>query len=321
MWSTVHSALTALHADYAVAEYRRAAALLDLPTDRVPQLADVSDRLTELTGWRLCAVPGLVSTAEFFGALADRCFPVVAVRAAFVGAVLHTRARRHPRVDRSRQLAGLAADRRAVRTGRPGRRSRSPIRSLAELLGRVFWFTLEFGVAMEDGALRTYGAGLLSSFGEITNFRNAEVRPFDTAAMGEFDDYEISTFQDVLFAADVVRRRRGPTIPLLRRDRPLVGSHAARRRRPVSRRSRSMSRRSTRGRRRRDRLPSVCIRTSRCRRDAAGCRRPAPSPSASGDADADLRREDHATIAPRLGQHDRTPIGERQRIAAGRPAA
>ena len=57
--------------------------------------------------------------------------------------------------------------------------------------------------------LRTYGAGLLSSFGEITNFRNAEVRPFDTAAMGEFDDYEISTFQDVLFAADVVRRCRG----------------------------------------------------------------------------------------------------------------
>ena len=65
----------------------------------------------------------------------------------------------------------------------------------------MFWFTLEFGVAMEGGALRTYGAGLLSSFGEITNFRNADVRPFDTDAMGEFVDYEISTFQEVLFAA------------------------------------------------------------------------------------------------------------------------
>ena len=69
------------------------------------------------------------------------------------------------------------------------------------LLGRVFWFTLEFGVAKEAGALRTYGAGLLSSFGEITNFRNADVRPFDTDAMGKFSDYEISTFQEVLFAA------------------------------------------------------------------------------------------------------------------------
>jgi phenylalanine-4-hydroxylase len=42
----------------------------------------------------------------------------------------------------------------------------------------------------------------LSSYGEITNFRNADVRPFDTNAMGEFVDYEISTFQNVLFAAD-----------------------------------------------------------------------------------------------------------------------
>ena len=50
-------------------------------------------------------------------------------------------------------------------------------------------------------ALRTYGAGLLSSFGEITNLANAELRSFDTQAMGEFDAYEISTFQDVLFVA------------------------------------------------------------------------------------------------------------------------
>src|SRR6185295_12763740 len=75
VWTAVHAALTALHRDYAVDEYQRSAARLDLPIDRVPQLSDVSDRLTELTGWRLCAVPGLVSTAEFFGALADRCFP------------------------------------------------------------------------------------------------------------------------------------------------------------------------------------------------------------------------------------------------------
>ena len=78
----------ALHTEYAVAEYRNAAAVFDLPTDRVPQLADVSDRLTDLTSWRLCAVPGLVSTAEFFGALAHRCFPLVAVRATCVGALL-----------------------------------------------------------------------------------------------------------------------------------------------------------------------------------------------------------------------------------------
>ncbi len=199
VWSTVHSALTELHTDHAVAEYCRAAEVLDLPTDKIPQLCDVSDRLTDLTGWRLCAVPGLVSTADFFSALADRCFPSSQyVRHASVP--FYT-----PEPDVIHELIGhansLASPRIAAlyeHAGKVACRLTDP--RLAELLGRVFWFSLEFGVAMEDGVLRTYGAGLLSSFGEITNFRNAEVRPFDTTAMGAFSDYEISTFQDVLFA-------------------------------------------------------------------------------------------------------------------------
>ena len=201
VWSTVHSALTSLHEEYAVAEYRSAASLLDLPTDQVPQLAEVSDRLTELTGWRLCAVPGLVSNMEFFGALADRCFPSSQyVRHSSVP--FYT-----PEPDVIHELIGhansLASPRIAGLYERAGQVACSLTDPrLTDLLGRVFWFTLEFGVAMEAGALRTYGAGLLSSFGEISNFRNADVRPFDTAAMGAFSDYEISTFQDVLFAAD-----------------------------------------------------------------------------------------------------------------------
>ena len=200
VWSTVHAALTQLHSDFAVAEYRRAAELLDLPTDRVPQLADVSDRLTELTGWRLCAVPGLVSTAEFFRSLADRCFPSSQyVRHASVPFYTPEPDVIHELIGHANSLASPRIAGLYERAGQVAGRLKDP--RLAELLGRVFWFTLEFGVAMEDGALCTYGAGLLSSFGEITNFRNADVRPFDTAAMGEFTDYEISTFQDVLFAA------------------------------------------------------------------------------------------------------------------------
>jgi phenylalanine-4-hydroxylase len=201
VWSTVHSALTALHGEYAVEEYCRAAAVLDLPTERVPQLADVSDRLTELTGWRLCAVPGLVSTSEFFAALADRCFPSSQyVRHESVPFYTPEPDVIHELIGHANSLASPRIAGLYERAGQVAARLTDP--RLAELLGRVFWFTLEFGVAMERGSVRTYGAGLLSSFGEITNFRNADVRPFDTAAMGEFVDYEISTFQDVLFAAD-----------------------------------------------------------------------------------------------------------------------
>ena len=201
VWRTVSSALAPLHEEYAVAEYLDATRVLDLPTDRVPQLADVSDRLTELTGWRVAAVDGLVSTHAFFGALADRCFPA-------------TQYVRHPSVpfytpepDVVHELIGhansLASPRLAALYEHAGRVGVT-LSDEADLehFGRVFWFTLEFGVLRERGDLRAYGAGLLSSFGEITAFRDAEIRPFDTSAMAAFTDYEISRFQDVLFAAD-----------------------------------------------------------------------------------------------------------------------
>ena len=51
----------------------------------------------------------------------------------------------------------------------------------------------------EDGELRTYGAGVLSSFGELDAFRSAEVRDFDLVAMGT-TDYDITVYQPLLFA-------------------------------------------------------------------------------------------------------------------------
>ena len=66
---------------------------------------------------------------------------------------------------------------------------------------KVFWFSLEFGVLFERGELKAYGAGLLSSFGEIDVFRAAEIRPWDIEQMGTLD-YDITRYQPVLFAAE-----------------------------------------------------------------------------------------------------------------------
>jgi phenylalanine-4-hydroxylase len=65
----------------------------------------------------------------------------------------------------------------------------------------VFWFTLEFGVVVEDGELRAYGAGILSSFGEIDEFRAMEHRPLDVTEMGTAE-YDITAYQPVLYRAD-----------------------------------------------------------------------------------------------------------------------
>jgi phenylalanine-4-hydroxylase len=55
-------------------------------------------------------------------------------------------------------------------------------------------------VVHEDGTVKAYGAGLLSSYGEIEVFRNAEIRPWELLAMVT-QDYDITHYQPVLFAA------------------------------------------------------------------------------------------------------------------------
>jgi phenylalanine-4-hydroxylase len=59
---------------------------------------------------------------------------------------------------------------------------------------------MEFGVIWEDGELRAYGAGILSSYGEIDEFRSMEIRPLDVRAMAT-RDYDITRYQPVLFGA------------------------------------------------------------------------------------------------------------------------
>ncbi|QYG93792.1 phenylalanine 4-monooxygenase [Iamia sp. SCSIO 61187] len=200
VWRTVSSELGVLHETLAVEAYRSGVAALALPTDVVPQLGPVSERLTELTGWSITPVPGLVPTRTFYGALAERRFcstqyirhhsvpfytPEPDVVHELIG---HANALAEPRFAGLYELAGQAS-------------LRCETDAALEAFSRVFWFSLEFGVAWEDGELRAYGAGLLSSYGEVQAFRSAEVRPLDVAAMATLD-YDITQYQPVLFAAD-----------------------------------------------------------------------------------------------------------------------
>jgi phenylalanine-4-hydroxylase len=200
LWRLVASELARKHERFACEAARAGATALALPTYEIPQLEDVSRRLDALTGFRVEPVPGLVPTRRFYGALADRCF-------------LSTQYMRHtsvpfytPEPDLVHEVVGhcsLLANPMFARLHRLAGEASKRVDSQAALdfFSRVFWFTLEFGVLIERGELRCYGAGLLSSFGEIEVFRNARIRPFDIDAMGR-TDYDITTYQPVLFAAD-----------------------------------------------------------------------------------------------------------------------
>ena len=142
---------------------------------------------------------GLVPLDEFYGSLADRVFHSTQyVR--HHGAALHAGARPDPRGDRPRhlladpqfaelnRLAGEAARRAETEAG-------------LQFVADVFWFTIEFGVLYEEGELRAYGAGILSSYGEIEEFRGMEIRPIDFLEMGTIE-YDITKYQPVLYSAE-----------------------------------------------------------------------------------------------------------------------
>ncbi len=198
LWAQVSAELARRHRTYACAEVVEAGEALALPSDRVPQLREVTARLDELTGFRMEPVPGLVPTAEFYGALADRTFrstqylrhpsaPFYTPEPDLIHEVMgHGTTLASPRLADLYQAAGAAS-------------RRVEGEDALDLLSRVFWFSVEFGVVHEEGEVRAYGAGLLSSYGEIEAFRRAEIRPLDVAAMGT-TDYDISVFQPVLFA-------------------------------------------------------------------------------------------------------------------------
>jgi phenylalanine-4-hydroxylase len=202
VWRLVCRELQAKHERLACTDYRTALAQLDLPRDHVPQLDEVGEHLKPLTGFAYHPAPGLVPFDAFYGSLADGVFhstqylrhpsqPLYTPEPDLIHEVIgHGGMLASPRFAELSRLAGRAARRLDTEEGR-------------DFFARVFWFTIEFGVLYEAGELRAYGAGLLSSYGEIEEFRSAEIRPLDIGEMG-IHDYDITKYQPILYAADSV---------------------------------------------------------------------------------------------------------------------
>ena len=200
VWRIVCRELAPKHVKYACREFQDAAAALQLPTDHIPQLDEVTARLKPLTGFEYHPAAGLVPLREFYGSLGDRVFhstqyvrhgamPLYTPEPDLIHEVVgHGNLLASARFAEIKRQAGLAAQR--VETD-----------EALQFLADVFWFTIEFGVMREDGEVRAYGAGILSSYGEIEEFRGADLRPLDLLEMGTLE-YDITKYQPVLFCAD-----------------------------------------------------------------------------------------------------------------------
>jgi phenylalanine-4-hydroxylase len=199
VWRVVSEDLRDKHRVYACREFLDGKETLGLPMDRVPQLEELSDRIEPITGFRYRPAAGLVPLREFYGALAEQSFWATQyVRHHSVP--LYT-----PEPDVLHEVVGhgnTLADPRftALYAAAGGAAKRVETTEALEFVSRIFWFTLEFGVVHEDDGLKAYGAGILSSPGEIEEFRGMTIRPLDIVAMGT-QDYDITHYQEVLFAA------------------------------------------------------------------------------------------------------------------------
>src|SRR6266851_5041368 len=200
VWRTIWKALGPAHQRHACAEYLSSLGRLSFASDRIPQLREVNQRVQAISGFRLEPVAGLVQPRVFLENLAD-------------GVFLCTQYIRHhstplytPEPDVVHEIVGHGVTLASPRLAELNRLFGKAVRQTTcadglEMLSRIYCFTIEFGVLREDGAVKAYGTGLLSSAGEMAKMNEADLRPLDLDAAARLD-YDPTHFQPVLFCAD-----------------------------------------------------------------------------------------------------------------------
>lgn len=200
VWCAVLDRLSNLHEIHAASVYLSGFRRLGLSALRPPVPGSLSNQLKEQTGFSLVLTDGLLDARVFLTHLGARLQPCTVYlrhgsRPDYTPepdlvheAVGHAPMLSDPDAARLNEVIG-----RAAATASPGQ---------LQALLRLYWFTLEFGLVEERSGLRAYGAGLLSSFGELPHAFTEAVdrRPFKLAEVIE-QDYAHDRMQDVLFVA------------------------------------------------------------------------------------------------------------------------
>ena len=198
IWRHVATKLEELHQKYASPFYLRAKKDLGITTERIPQLSEMNRRLKELTGFRLAPIEGLVDTRAFLSWLSWR----VMLSTQYIRH--HSRPDYTPEPDIVHESIGhipmFTNPAFADYSQFVGHGARIANEQQLEELGRLYWFTVEFGMVEHEGNIKAYGAGLLSSYGELQHAFSDEVerRPFNLELVINHE-YTYSDMQPVLY--------------------------------------------------------------------------------------------------------------------------
>jgi phenylalanine-4-hydroxylase len=211
IWREVSPKLDELHFRYACRIYLNAKRELAITRDEIPQLRHLSDRVRRETNMHLVPAEGALPYRTFYEYIAQRGFPVTQ----FIRHGSHPEFTPEP--DMIHDCLGhvpplMNQDYAELVTliGKAAATTRAGEQVLA--LKRFSWFSIEFGLIEEAGTTKVFGAGILSSTGEIPySINSPEVKrePFVTNVVIN-TDYDPSRMQDHLFIA--------PSFPFLRRE-------------------------------------------------------------------------------------------------------
>lgn len=198
IWRHVAERLEELHQRHASPFYLRAKRDLGISNERIPQLTEMNRRLKELTNFRLAPIEGLVNTRAFLSWLSWRTM----LSTQYIRH--HSRPEYTPEPDIVHEAMGhipmFTNPNFADYSQFIGHGARIATDKQIEELGRLYWFTVEFGLVEHEGDIKAYGAGLLSSYGELEHAFSDKVerRPFVLEEVINHE-YTYSDMQPVLY--------------------------------------------------------------------------------------------------------------------------
>ncbi len=172
-------------------------------SDRIPRFEEVNERLYKATGWELVGVPGLIPEVPFFTLLANRKFPVTDwIRKPEEFEYIVEPDIFHDLFGHVPLLFNPVFADYVQRYGQGGLKAQGL--GSCEMLSRLYWYTIEFGLIREAGQLRAYGAGILSSSGELAySVQSPEPQRIPLQLERTMRTrYKIDTYQQTYFVID-----------------------------------------------------------------------------------------------------------------------